>query len=113
MTTNAFGVNLEARQGSRFQKTVTVPYTLTGYTVRMQVRRTPDSDLLLDLSVGSGLAWVNQAGGVFLIDISAVDLAAAPVGVWVYDLELVPAGVEANAYALFGGRFTIAAEVTR
>ena len=111
--TNAFAVHLEARQGSRFQKTVTVPYTLTGYTVRMQVREAPGSKLLLDLTIGDGLTWSNQAGGVFLIDISAVDLAATPVGVWVYDLELVPAGVEANAYALFGGKFTVAAEVTK
>lgn len=111
-----------AEQGSYFSKAInigTLPVTLTasGTIVRMQVRETADSaDVLLTASTANGRITISDAND-FTIYIGADVLAA--VGTpgedtkAVYDLEIVPAGVEANALKLVRGAFTIIGEVTR
>lgn len=107
-----------AEQGSRFLFVLTyaiddVPVNLTGWTARMQVRTsTLATDTLLDLATGSGLTLGGTAGTV-TIDVPSTTMDDVPVGSHVYDLELIPAGVEANAFKLVRGTFQVVAEVTR
>ncbi len=67
-----------------------VPWDLTSYTAKMQVRQsTFDTNKLLDLSTGSGIT-LNNLGEVSCTA-SAATTAAMPTGRWLYDFELTSA----------------------
>lgn len=107
-----------AEQGSRFLQVLTYeldgdPVDITGWGARMQVRSTLyAATTILDLTVGSGLTLGGSAGTI-TIDVPSTTLDDAPIGTHVYDLELIPAGVEANAFKLVRGDFQVVGEVTR
>lgn len=116
-------VNFRGRQGSRFRRTITVasagdPIDLTGYGVRMQVREEIDStEPLLSLALGEGIELAaDPTTGIFTIDVGATDMADLDVSSFQgyhFDLELVPAADDDQAFALLGGRFIVEPEVTR
>ena len=89
--------DFEAGQGETFDRTVTwkiadVPVNLTGYTARMQVRKTIRSTAtVVSLTSSSGLTLGGSAGTIQIV-ISATATAALTAGKYVYDLELVSAG---------------------
>lgn len=95
------------------------PINLTGYTARMQVRRTVDEggDPIIELTTGAGITLGDPTptDGVVLLEISADDTADLPATPsdrkWRYDLELVPAGGEVRR--LIMGKFVVSLEVTR
>jgi len=106
-------------QGATFKTTLT--YTdntgtaidLTGYSARMQARaNVSDVSPVINLSVGSGIAFTNPTSGQFDIEMTASETAALNAGqVLKYDLELEsPAGV---VIRLLRGTITVDAEVTR
>lgn len=107
-----------AEQGSRFLYVLTyaidgTPVNLTGYAARMQVRTSAlATGTVLDLATGSGLTLGGSAGTI-TIDVPSTTMDDAPVGTHVYDLELLPAGSEPNAFKLVRGKFQVVAEVTR
>lgn len=129
--------NLTVYQGAYWSQAVLwkdsddVPVDLTGYTARMQVRKTFDAtDVQITLEtnpapgggVGNGritLGLVEETPGVplynILLEIEADDTAALEATVsdrrWRYDLELVPAGDEVRR--LLMGKFIVNLEVTR
>lgn len=116
-----------ARQGTRFRRQVAVTedgdtaLDLTGYDIRMQVRRLPaddDTDVLLDLTLDDEITFEDDdpTTGVFVLFVGAdvmADIPGSGEDGFVYDLELVPNGVEAEAFALLVGRFVVELEVTR
>ena len=107
--------NVKADQGSTFVldfvvSTDNVPWNLTGYTARMQVRAfTSSPTTLLDLSTGNGI--VVTASGRVTVTVSAGDMSDVVAGKHYYDLELASAGGEVTR--ILEGRFVVAAEVSR
>lgn len=91
--------------------TVTSPVDLTGYSARMQVRRTYDSTAVaLTLTSSSGIVLGGTAGTIIL-DANPTTTAAIPAGQYVYDLEMVTAGSAVTR--LLQGTFIVDPEVTR
>ncbi len=95
------------------------PIDLTGFTARMQVRRTVDEtgEPLLELTDGDGitLGEADPTDGVILLELEATQTAALPATPsdrkWRYDLELVPS--DAHVRRLMMGKFVVSLEVTR
>lgn len=88
------------------------PVNLTGYTARMQVRRSKASDVaVLTLTTENGSITLGGAAGTINVVASAENTAAITIKVGVYDLELVsPSG---NVKRLIEGEVTISQEVTK
>jgi len=118
--------NITCQQGSTFTRTITLnypdplsppsdptylPWNLTGYTARMQVRRTIDSStVLLNLTTGGGGITLGGSSGVIEIYISAANTATlASSGV--YDLEII--STTGVVDRILQGNFTLSQEVTR
>jgi len=105
----------EVRQGSTFRRVFTWeveghPVDLTGWTARMQVRPTVDSQqVALEVT-----PYVNpgpdEEAGEIEFDIPASVLSEVPAGRYVYDLEMVDGDF---VLALMAGPFIVRAEVTR
>lgn len=110
--------DIEIEQGSVFEiefiyKRNGIVQNISGWPVRMQVRRDYDEDPpLLDLTVGDGIT-LDGALGLVQIKITAVDTAALPIINGVYDVEIVPEAVEADARRVLAGRAIVTPETTR
>lgn len=111
--------NAEIEQGATYTFTLTwkdstnTPVDLTGYTARMQLRRTvPSTDTLLSLTDSDGIAFAaDRTTGVLTVTMTAAQTAALTGTSAVYDLELISAsGV---VYRLIEGDVEISPEVTR
>ncbi len=106
--------NILARQGKTFSftftiKTNNVPWNLTGYTARMQVRPSAvSSTKYLDLVSPTNIS-LNSTGQV-TVSVSATTMAGIPFGTHVYDIELVTGS---EVYPVLEGNFAIRQEVTR
>jgi len=112
-------VNLTCEQGATYSQslqwktgTPATAVNLTGYTARMQVRRTAaSSDTALELTTENSRIAITAATGTVTLSLTAAVTAALIAGSYVYDLELVSgAGVVTR---LCQGKFTVSAEVTR
>lgn len=108
--------DFEAGQGETFDRTVTwkiddVAVNITGYTARMQIRKTIRStSAVVSLTQASGLTLGGSAGTIQIV-ISATATAALDAGRYVYDLELVSAGGVVTR--VIAGAFELTPEVTR
>ena len=109
--------DITAEQGSDYLTTVTYRNSsaalvnLTGYSARMQVRRTYSSDSAdLTLTQRGGLA-LGGAAGTIVISISASAMARIPAGSYVYDLEIIESSGVVKK--ILSGKFDITGEVTR
>ena len=112
-------LNLTCKQGSTFTRRLTykinnVIVNLTGYTARMQVRRTIDSEsAIVTLNTQNlGLEINPVAGTTNLIKISMSAAVTASINSsGVYDLEII----DANGFVskVIRGAFTLIPEVTR
>lgn len=89
-----------------------VPIDLTGYSARMQVRKTyNDSTAVLDLSSDDGNITLGGALGTIDVVAGAAATAIITIRAGVYDLELEsPTGVVTR---LIEGKVTVNPEVTR
>lgn len=85
---------------------------VTGYTARMQIRRTLDATtVILTLTTENGRITVGGSNGLITLLVSAADTAALTTFCGVYDLEVIsPAGVVTR---LLEGQVEISKEVTR
>lgn len=107
--------NIVAKQGATFSKTLTIendgiPWDLTGYSGRMQVRRSfSSSTKLLDLVSPTHITLSNA--GVISIIVSASVMTSVPSGRFLYDLEVESSGGE--VYRLLEGRFAVRPEITK
>ena len=116
--------NITCEQGSTFSRVITVeypdpndastmlPFNFTGYTGRMQIRRTIESpDVMIELTTAnSGIQYTNAASGELTVRMTAVQTAALETS-GVYDLEIINGAGEVSK--LLKGAFTLLPEVTR
>lgn len=120
--------NLELYQGSTWDQIVNVttddaglvPMNLTGFSARMQVRESIDSEtVILDLTPANGrIAVTNPVTGTIQILVSAADTAALPLGfetqTYVYDLEVFrPTPTPEYVRKVMKGKLKCYPEVTR
>lgn len=85
---------------------------VTGYTARMQIRKTVDATtIILTLTTENGRITVGGANGLITLLVSAADTAALTTFCGVYDLEVIsPTGVVTR---LLEGQVEVSKEVTR
>lgn len=111
---------IKCEQGTTFRLVATYkddsgdPVNLTGYSARMQVRRSHASDsTLLDLASTGGSPRITVAGstGVITVTVPASITAELPAGRFVYDLEIISGGGEVTR--IIEGDFVVDPEVTR
>lgn len=87
-----------------------VPWDLTSYTAKMQVREsTFASNKLLDLSTGSGIT-LNSSGQVAVTAPSSTT-NNLPVGRWIYDFELT--SPDNTKTTILQDAFIVSAQVTQ
>lgn len=105
-------------QGASFVRTLVwadeneTPINLTGYTARMQVRPTVQSNTVLaSLTTELGGIVLTPATGEIKLELSAAQTNALPAGRAVYDLELI-SGL-GFVTRLVEGSFTVKPQVTR
>lgn len=107
--------DFQARQGATFDRSFTwkpggVAADLSGFTARMQVRRTVRStEPVVSLTHASGIT-LGGDGTVGLL-ISATIMGALKAWSYVYDIELIDAA--GTVFPVLSGNFVVAAEVTR
>ncbi len=111
-------LNLYIDQGATWTKEISwqdsdgVAYDLSGYTARMQIRKNyadlDKGEPLLSLDDTSGITLAASGTNV-IIDITAEQTEAIPLGQYYYDLELVNGSVT----KLLRGKVFILGEVTR
>jgi hypothetical protein len=121
--------NLTCQQGSTFTRLIEIeqpdltadptgntfePYNLSGFTARMQVRRTIDSaSVLLHLTTANGALTINPSGAAtnqIYINVSASVTASVSTS-GVYDLEIVSS--TGTVTRVLQGEFNLSPEVTR
>ena len=121
--------NMTCQQGSTFSRTIEIeqpdlatdpsgqtfiPFDLSGYSARMQVRITIDSsNFLLELTTGNGGLTINPVSGdtnKILIHASA-DVTASVSTSGVYDVEIISA--QNVVSRVLQGTFNLSPEVTR
>jgi hypothetical protein len=85
---------------------------LAGYTARMQVRPSVESDIVtIELTTSNGRISIDEPNGIVVLFISDADTAALDPGSYKYDLELISGS--GRVYCPVQGSFKVKAEVTR
>lgn len=113
----ATSYNISTYQGDFLQATLSLkdtnnnPIPLTGYDVRGQVRTSYGATgVLLNLNP----TITNYASGYVSISIPSETTENIPVGIFVYDIERFPSGIETgNSIKLMVGKFIVLPEATR
>ena len=112
--------NLVADQGSTFSRTILwkdpakKAINLNGYTARMQIRPSIDSDTVtLELTTENGGIILEDATGTITLYISDETMITIPEHKYVYDLELISSDTDVYIYKLLYGNFAVRPEVTR
>jgi hypothetical protein len=87
------------------------PIDLTGCTARMQLRATPATQVLLELSTVNGCVALAGATGVIELLVDAPTTAGLSCESGVYDLRVAFPGGRVDV--VLAGRFTLALAVTK
>lgn len=109
--------NFKVKQGSTFNRTLVYKnngsaVNITGYTARMQVRKSvTDSGILASLTTETGEIVLGGTAGTISLTLSATIMAGIVAGSWVYDLEIVSGS--GFVYPILEGKFVVTPEVTR
>jgi hypothetical protein len=118
MTAGVWSITIE--QGSvfnlhlKYKDNLGVVIDLTGYTARMQVRKSVKSnDILLALTTENGGITIGGSAGTINIKAIAEHTALLTIKSGVYDLELIPPSGEDDVFRLLQGSVTVSPEVTR
>lgn len=108
---------IECEQGATFQLPLVwrqangQPVDLTGWTAKMDVRKTKQSPtVLVELSTENGRITLGGTAGTVELEIPATITAGFEAGAYVYDLDLMN---ESTVYRLIEGSFVVDGEVTR
>jgi hypothetical protein len=111
-------LDLFVEQGSTFSYTLTLnddqgnPIDLTGYTARMQLRRTINApDVLITLTTSNGRIAITPLTGVIVLTIEAAATASLSFQSAVYDLEIESSG--GIVTRIIQGKVSLSPEVTR
>ena len=107
--------NYKTKQGSTFRTSFTIkykatdlPWNLTGYVARMQLRTNATSNSVVLGLTSNDYITLGGADGTVNIEILNLQI---PAGKYVYDFELEsPSG---EIYAVIEGRFIVSPNVTR
>ncbi len=112
--------NIVADQGSTLSRIVYYkdpakkPILFNGYTARMQVRPTYESEsVLLELTTENGGIELGSTDGSIALYVSDDVMVTIPEGIYVYDLELVAPSSDLFVYKILQGNFAVRSEVTR
>jgi hypothetical protein len=105
--------NFTLEQGSTFSRRLTVQENnsaldLTGYTGRMQMRSTHDSDTII---LSFTVTVSDASSGQLTTTASATTTASITPGIYVYDLEIESSA--STVTRLMQGNITVTPEVTR
>jgi len=108
--------NISCPQGVTFDETFTMqqggsPINLTGYSARMQIRRSYDAAPILTLTSPSSGITLGGALGTIRVQISYTTTESLASGQYLYDLEITSAGDVRDR--LLSGTFSVSREVTR
>jgi hypothetical protein len=110
--------NITVTQGDTLSRVLTwttnakVPYNLTGYTAKMQVRSSANSDVVvLELSTTNTYIVLGGVAGTITLNLPAANMSVINAGQYVYDLELVSGGGQKTT--IVEGNFKVKAQVTR
>lgn len=107
--------SITATQGKTFNfsftvKTDGVAWNFTGYTCRMQVRKSAVSTTkVLDLVSPTNITLTSD--GRITVSVSATTMAGIPFNEYVYDIEVE--SPDASVYPILEGKFLLRQEVTR
>lgn len=114
-------VDLIIEQGSTFKHRLLVKQgsgasapvlDLTGYTARMQIRQTRESqDVIASLTTENGGITITAADGQIDLTISAANTSVMNFASGVYDLEIISGSGEVTR--LIQGKASLSYEVTR
>lgn len=104
-----FGRAIKDEEGEIVDTEVT---NLAGYTARMQLRPSVESETVtIELTTENGRIVIEPAYGLVRIFLTAEETAALPVASYKYDLELITAS--GRVYGPLYGKVKVKAEVTR
>lgn len=111
-------LDLYIEQGATYNQPIVwkdssgVAVNLTGYTARMQVRKTISATTpIITLTTENGRITLGGANGTITLNITATDTAALEQFAGVYDLELQ--SYSGFVTRLLEGQVTVSKEVTR
>jgi hypothetical protein len=119
---NVGTLKLKLKQGTAYTIVLTykpggTPADLTGYTARAQIREDDDSTtaaLSFTSATGGGITFdADRTTGKIYLRIKATQTSPLTITGGKWDLELVPASGEDDAFAIVEGAVTITREVTR
>jgi hypothetical protein len=106
-----FGRTFELQYPDPLEPDVYYDYDLTGFTARMQVRRTIESTTkIIELTTENGGIEIDGVQGKLTVIMTATQTSALSSS-GVYDIEIVDGG--GNVSRLVQGVFTLSQEVTR
>jgi hypothetical protein len=106
-----FGRTFELQYPDPLEPDVYYDYDLTGFTARMQVRRTIESTTkLIELTTSNGGITIFGPEGKVMVMMTASQTAALTSS-GVYDIEIIDGGGQVSR--LVEGTFTLSLEVTR
>lgn len=104
-----FGRAIKDEEGEIVDTEVT---NLAGYTARMQLRPSVESETItIELTTENSRIVIEPAYGLVRIFLTAEETAALPVASYKYDLELITAS--GRVYGPLYGKVKVKAEVTR
>lgn len=109
-------LNLIAKRGDTFNEVPFqinkdgIPLDLTGAVIHMQLRKSPNTEVYLDLiSIGdAGITITNAVNGEFKINQMIMTLEA---NVYLYDIEITFLSGEVKTW--ISGQFTVVNDITR
>jgi hypothetical protein len=109
--------NIVCPQGATYSETFTysvggVAVNLTGYSAKMQIRRSyDDANPLSTLTSSSGGIVLGGSAGTIALSIAYATTETFEAGQYIYDLEIVSGGGIKDR--ILQGTFTVSAEITR
>lgn len=86
---------------------------MRGYTARMQVRKTTDSTVILELTTENERISLHATNGEISLLVSDEVMTSIPEDKYLYDLELIGPSADIYVYKLLQGNFVVRSEVTR
>lgn len=109
-------LNFTAKKGDTFNEVPFqinkdgVPIDLTGAVIHMQLRKSPSTQVYLDLisTANAGITITNAVNGEFKINQMIMTLEA---NVYLYDIEITFASGEIRTW--ISGQFTVVNDITR
>ena len=95
-------------------KATLVPYDITGCTVNMQIRKSQQSDVIIDASTTNGkITIVNGVEGRIGVKLKAADTSLLAVKEALYDMEVVFPNADTDTYRILEGKVTVSPNITQ